>query len=139
MKKKNEEFVQFCYDDKPAEVKDALDKGQDPNCTDEFGNTGLMRAVPKSQAVMEIILQHPQFIAIANCDGLTAFHIAASIGNYIAIKMLARKPELLLNSMTNWNEHYERYGMTPLMLAVRTGKVDAVKEILKIPGVDLIV
>ena len=27
--------------------------------------------------------------------------------------------------------------MTPLMLAVRIGKVDAVKEILKIPGVDL--
>ena len=115
-------------------MKDALDKGQDPNCIDKLGYTGLMRAVPKSCAVMKILLQHPQLdINITDRDGLTAFHVAASSGNYIAIKMLARKPELLLNSKTNnsdWNKLYEIDGLSPLMLAVRHGKVDAVKEIL---------
>ena len=92
MIEKNEEFIQFCRDDKATEVKDALDKGQDPNCTDKRGNTGLIEAVYRSKLVMTILLQHPQLdINIANEHGLTALHYAASIGNYIAIKMLGKK------------------------------------------------
>ena len=63
--------------------------------------------------------------------GDTALHVAGYSGNLWAVKKLVSDPRIkTLNSRNN-------DGQTPLIGAVRMGDVDCVRELVKIPGVDL--
>ena len=63
--------------------------------------------------------------------GCTPLHISCYQNNVEIIQLLCRHP-----SMTSLNTR-DVSGNSPIMLAVQLGKVDAVKELLKIRGVDL--
>ena len=88
--------------------------------------------IDKDNAIVELLLKQPKLdINSVNKIGDTALHVAGFSGNLWAVKKLVSDPRIkTLNSRNN-------DGQTPLIGAVRMGDVDCVRELVKIPGVDL--
>lgn len=127
-------FMTCCRDGEVEEAKQALVDGQDPNERDlDDGCTGLMLAVHNEHNdIVELLLKQPELdINSVEKIGDTALHVAGYSGNLWAVKKLVSDPRIkTLNSRNN-------DGQTPLIGAVRMGDVDCVRELVKIPGVDL--
>ena len=123
---------QLCRDGKLEEVRRALARGDDVNSKGEFNTTGLMLAVWKNHnPVVRLLLEQP---AVAlNCieTGKTALHYAAVGDNVEGVQMLLADPRL--NNVNPKNI----CGQTPVMFAMDCQKVNALRELVNHPSVDL--
>ena len=82
--------------------------------------------------VVKELLHHPS-VAINSSDvcGNTAIHAASVTGNVIGLRMLLGDPRLTSVNARN------QLGRTPLMVAVREGSLECVRELVRVEGVDL--
>ena len=82
---------------------------------------------------MKLLLEQPT-VDLNYSDGgygLTALHLAATVDNVEAVRMLLADPRL-----TTANR-YERCGQTPVMMAMDGNNMDALRELVAHPSVDL--
>ena len=113
-------------------VRRALARGEDVNSKDEFDRTGLVLAVlHKRNSVVRLLLEQPT-VAL-NCieTGKTALHYAAVGDNVEGVQMLLADPRL------NTVNPKDKWGMTPVMVAMFWKKVNALRELVNHPSVDL--
>ena len=123
---------QLCRDGKLEEVRRALARGDDVNNKGEFNTTGLMLAVWKNHnPVVRLLLEQP--VVALNCieTGKTALHYAAVGDNVEGVRMLLADPRL------NTHNHKNKYGWTPAMTAFVYKKVNALRELVAHPSVNL--
>ena len=115
------------------EVRRALAKGEDVNSKDENNRTGLMYAVWKNHnPVVRLLLEQPT--VDLNCidqTGGTALHFAADGDNVEGVQLLLADPRL------NTVNPKDKWGMTPVMVAMFWKKVNALRELVNHPSVDL--
>ena len=114
-------------------VRRALARGEDVNSKDEFDRTGLVLAVlHKRNSVVRLLLEQPT--VDLNCKGKndrTALHCAAVGDNVEGVRMLLADPRL------NTVNHKDRWGRTPGMAAMKWKSVNALRELVNHPSVDL--
>ena len=114
-------------------VKTALKKGEDVNSTDEDMKTGLMwTMIGQHNSVARLLLEQPT--VDLNCtdkDGRTALHHAAMIDNVEGVQLLLADPRL-----TNVNQ-VDKYGLTPVMAAMNNNRMNALRELVSHPSIDL--
>ena len=124
---------QLCRDGKLDEVRRALARGEDVNSKNERNRTGLMLAVVhKRNSVVRLLLEQPTLDL--NCigqSGKTALHYAANGDNVEGVRMLLADPRL------NTVNLKDKWGMTPVMVAMFWKKVNALRELVNHPSVDL--
>ena len=114
------------------EVRRALAKGEDVNSKDENNRTGLMYAVWKNHnPVVRLLLEQPT-VAL-NCieTGKTALHYAAVGDNVEGVQLLLADPRL------NTVNPKDKWGRTPVMVAMELKKVNPLRELVNHPSVDL--
>jgi ankyrin repeat protein len=136
-----------------AEVATLLDRGLDVNTSDKEGNTLLMLAGRYGHPdLVRLILSRRADVARRNRYGDSALMMASLKGDLAAVKVLVDAGAEF--KATGWNAlHYAAFGgaadvvsyliskgadknavapngYTPLMLAVRDGRVDAAKALL---------
>ena len=127
---------ELCMQGELAEVRAALSRGEDVNSKNNFNQTGLMLAVmiPNRNSIVRLLLEQPTTdLNCSNLKGNTALHCAVSVtpDNVEAVKLL-----LADSRLTNVNQKNTR-GITPAMAAVILRKVDALRELVAHPSVDL--
>ena len=113
-------------------VRRALARGEDVNSKDEFDRTGLVLAVlHKRNSVVRLLLEQPT-VAL-NCieTGKTALHYAAVGDNVEGVQLLLADPRL------NTVNPKDKWGMTPVMVAMIWKKANALRELVNHPSVDL--
>ena len=127
------DFVKLCKDGRLEEVRAALAMGQDVNSRDGHNHTGLMLALYRGHnSVVELLLSQPSLdVNTSNSGGNTALHWATS--NVTGLRLLLAHPRLNSINARGW----PRSGETPLMRAVGCGSVEAVRELVRVEGVDL--
>ena len=115
------------------EVRRALAKGEDVNSKDENNRTGLMYAVWKNHnPVVRLLLEQPTVdLNCINIHGCTALHWAAGADNAEGVRLLLADPRL------NTVNHKDRWGRTPVMAAMKWKSVNALRELVNHPSVDL--
>ena len=115
------------------EVRRALAKGEDVNSKDEHNRTGLMYAVWKNHnPVVRLLLEQPTVdLNCTNQNGTTALHYAVDDDNVEGVRMLLADPRL------NTVNHKDRWGRTPVMAAMKWKSVNALRELVNHPSVDL--
>ena len=115
------------------EVRSALAKGEDVNSKDEHNRTGLMYAVWKNHnPVVRLLLEQPTVdLNCTNQNGTTALHYAVDDDNVEGVRMLLADPRL------NTVNHKNMWGQTPVMFAMDCQKVNALRELVNHPSVDL--
>ena len=85
------------------------------NEKDSEGSTPLHRAVRNMHKEMiEFLLNMGADVDVAEADGVTALHVAASLGNVDCIYLLAGVSKANVNAMT------QTHGKTPLDIAVKS-------------------
>ena len=121
-----------------AEVRKAIARGEDVNekfWTGVGKKTGLMLAVEcKHNSIVKLLLEQPTLdLNLTDRDGWTALHFAASHDNVAAVKLLLADPRL------NTHNHKDimSTGYTPVMTAMVNKNVDALRELVAHPRVDL--
>ena len=142
--------------DNDRTVRDVLARGLDPNVHEpERGETGLIVAMRyDANNVLKELLKHPRIdLEQASANGTTALMMAAFKQNKVAVNALIAKGAQVnrkgwtplhfaatagdLDIMTTLLERYAYIdapsptGFTPLMLAAREGKEDAVQLLLR--------
>ena len=121
----------LCEQGNLAGVRAALARGEDVNSKDADNRTGLMCALmQKHNSIVRLLLEQPTLDL--NCSsgvGRTALHWA--FNNVEAVRMLLADPRL-----TTAN-HYDTYGRTPVMAAMFLNNMDALRELVAHPSVDL--
>jgi len=140
-----ENFVAACNGIDVDGVKAAVDAGVDVNAENSQGFTGLHRAcgtnivAPEKEAMVELLLKHPEIDLNKPSSGrcnrsssrnCTPLHSACVRGRIATMRKLIQDPR-----MTSINTK-STYG-TPIMVAVDQRKAEAVREMLKVEGVDL--
>ena len=126
-------FWQLCDNGDLEAVRAAIARGEDVNAGDDQSVTGLMWAlVMEHNSVVKVLLQQPSLdINSIASNGNTAIHWSCSCGNMTGLRMLLGDPRL---SSVNTGC---KSGFTPLMVAVLKGKVEFVRELMRVEGVDL--
>ena len=128
------ELMSFIRSGEVEHVRQALMNGQDPNIKDEDDMTPLMLAVWKEEnTIMELLLEQKEIdINSVDNNGETALHYACFYANNPwAVKILGSDPRMkTLNTK-------DTDGLSPILRAIRAGNADCVRELVKIPGVDL--
>ena len=109
-----------------------ISKGADVNAVDEAGQTVIMRAckIPSTHgaAVLEALLNAKADPNIKTDIGLTALHLAASVGNVDGIRVLIRHGvDIYLPGPA---------GLTPMGIASGNGHIEAVKCLIDL-GADI--
>lgn len=133
-----------------------LDSGADPNIQDSFGRTPLIIAAAYSSVdVIKLLLSHSVDVNLQCLRGLTALHMVARSGDHEMIQHLISRGALI--QMNFWHESplhdaaFEGHeqvietlvsqgaqkeartsqGLTPFLLAVSSGKIEAVRTFLR--------
>ena len=112
-----------------------MERGEDVNGTDpRHGRTGLMLAVGHDhQDIVDYLLQLPGLhVNCQETNGWTALHGACYLDNTRVVRLLVSHP-----GMDSWNTRDRLGGSCPLMLAVRNGSIDCVRELVRVGEVDL--
>ena len=114
-------------------VRRALARGEDVNSKDEFDRTGLVLAVlHKRNSVVRLLLEQPTVdLNCTNQNGTTALHYAVDDDNVEGVRMLLADPRL------NTVNHKDKWGRTPGMAAMKWKSVNALRELVNHPSVDL--
>ena len=129
---------ELCYDGKLAGVRAALARGEDINFKDiskKNGSdiTGLMCAVILNHnSIVRLLLEQPTLDL--NCSdgvGRTALHRAVRCGNVEAVRML------LADARLNIANHKDSDGNTPVMAAMAWHSLNALRELVAHPSIDL--
>ena len=124
---------ELCLEGELTEVRAALARGEDVNCKDKNNRTGLMLAVTNDHnSIVRLLLEQPT--ADLNCtdvDEDTALHSAATHDNVEAVRLLLADPRL-----TTAN-HKNNYRCTPAMVAIDSENLNALRELVAHPSVDL--
>ena len=115
-------------------VKEALQRGGDPNKISEIGRTALHAAASKGhQEVVAVLLEHPGVdpnVVTLDTDW-SSLHLAVSGGHYKVVARLLQQPGIEVNLPDN-------YGRTPLhFAAVRGTSPEIVELLLKQPGINI--
>ena len=119
---------------KLAKVREAIDRGGDVNEKNFTGSTGLMLAMQyKHNSIVKLLLEQPMLdLNLTDSWGETALHIAVFNDNVEGVKLLLADPRL------NTHNHKEKMlGYTPVMTAMVNKNVDALRELVAHPSVDL--
>ena len=128
---------QLCQQGDLEGVKAALARGENVNGVDGLNQTGLMLALERGHNSVVHELLHESTIAVNNCNSRcdTALHFASASDNVTGLRMLlgAQAPGPRLTSVQT--QGY--LGHTPLMRAVMVGKMECVRELVSVEGVDL--
>ena len=134
-----------CKLGKVAEVREALARGEDVNGKDKDNQTGLMWAAEnKHNSIVRLLLEQPTLdLNCTDVIGVTALHKAAKYDfhtalqraeywdNSEAVRLLLADPRL---STAN---HKSKHGHTPAMRAIFSKNVNALRELVTHPSVDL--
>ena len=115
-------------------VKAALKKGEDVNSIDKDMKTGLMWTMMNqhNSPLASLLLEQPT--VDLNCidnRGMTALHYAAMLDNVEGVQLLLADPRL-----TNVNQ-VDKYGLTPVMAAMNNNRMNALRELVSHPSIDL--
>ena len=114
-------------------VKTALKKGEDVNSTDEDMKTGLMwTMIGQHNSVARLLLEQPT--VDLNCidnSGMTALHYAAMIDNVEGVQLLLADPRLTTPNLK------DKVGFTPVIAAMRNNRINALRELVAHPSIDL--
>ena len=112
-------------------VRAALTRGEDVNSKDVRGWTPLMRAVRlKKNSIVRLLLEQPALdLNLADNNGWTALHYAV-FKDMEGVRLLLADPRLDPNQKNN-------DGHAPVMNAMFFCKVDALRELVAHPSVDL--
>ena len=115
----------------------ALARGEDVNDYQNQKNRGvissLMVAVGnRHNSIVRLLLEQPTvYLNCTDSFGKTALHHAARSDNAEAVQLLLNDPRL------NTANHKSTIGDTPVMLAMKWKKVNALRELAAHPSVDL--
>ena len=112
-------------------LREAIDRGEDVNDTSFDNDTGLMWAVKdKHNSIVRLLLEQPTLdLNCTDVDGYTALHWA--FDNVEAVQLLLADPRL---STAN---HKSNEGYTPVMDAILWKNLNALRELVAHPSVDL--
>ena len=123
----------MCYTGELAEVRRAIDRGEDVNDKNFSDRTGLMLAVAyKHNSIVKLLLEQSTLdLNSTNTYGKTALHFAAIYDNVEGARLLLADPRL------NTRNHKDEDGWTPVMTAIFYKNVDALRELVAHPRVDL--
>ena len=126
-------FHELCATGGLEGVRALLAQGEDINAGNEDDWTGLMIALfNRHNSVVELLLQQAsQDINRSDNYGTTAIHYASASDNVTGLRMLLGDPRLTSVNARN------QLGRTPLMVAVREGSLECVRELVRVEGVDL--
>eukprot|EP00045_Choanoeca_perplexa_P015108 m.182862 g.182862 ORF g.182862 m.182862 type:complete len:948 (+) comp16890_c0_seq2:695-3538(+) len=117
--------------DNLADLTFALTRGQDANATDSNYRTALhhtsLHMTARTQAA-RLLLQHGANPNIADCDGMTPTHLAAS-NDHLELLELLHSYGADINAKN-------RLGLTPLMLAASRGYDHVVQLLLSAQSID---
>ena len=121
----------LCQFGKLAEVREVLARGEDVNSKNNENKTGLIWAVKdKHNAIVRLLLEQPTLdLNCTDVDGYTALHWA--FDNVEAVQLLLADPRL---STAN---HKSNEGYTPVMCAILWRNLNALRELVAHPSVDL--
>ena len=124
---------QLCFKGNLVGVRAALARGEDVNSRDADDNTGLMYAISRGHnEIVKFLVEQPT--VDLNCtsrEGNTALHIAADVDNVEVVRML------LDDARLNTANHKNNDGDTPVMTAMITHSLNALRELVAHPSVDL--
>lgn len=133
---KNYEMIEFLLRSIPASAR--VSNGDIfIDSRDQEGASALMEAV-KAQDVkaVRLILKHNPSFDVAEYESKEkAIHLAASTGNVAVMKEILNA-KLKLGMPLGLEERTEKVGLAPLHLAVKEGKMDMVKYLVKL-GADV--
>ena len=126
-------LVDLCWQGDLERVRAALGRGEGVNSVSGGGWTGLMYAVRnKHNSLVQLLLQQPGIDV--NCRdrwGQTALHYSVTGDNPEGLRLLLAHPGMgSINTRDN-------DGDTPLMAAIRRGRLSCVIELVRVSGVDL--
>ena len=97
------------------------------NEKDSEGSTPLHRAVRSMhEELIEFLLHMGADVGVAEADGVTALHVAASLGNVDCLNLLVGAFKADVNAMT------ETHGKTPLDIAVKSECMTTICTLLKL-------
>ena len=117
-------------------VKEALQRGGDPNKISEIGRTALHAAASKGhQEVVAVLLEHPGVdpnVVTLDTDW-SSLHLAVSVAIFGAcpdmVEILLKQPGININARDRWGE-------TALHLAARFDREEILRLLLDQPGID---
>ena len=113
-------------------MKKALARGEDVNGRG-YNRTGLMWAVQlKHNSVVRLLLEQPTVdLNCTNSNDSTALHLAAADDNVEGVRLL------LNDSRFSTANHQNNKGETAVMVAVLHNELNALRELVAHPSVDL--
>merc|ERR1712130_5418 len=126
-------FLDACLNGEETKVNGAIALGVDVNTKDTGGRTGLIWAISNEhENVVDILLAYPN-IDINGKDNSGGFPLlfAADWGLTLVVTKLGRMPAL-----RGFNDQGSS-GKTPLSLATYYGHLSTVRELLKLPGINV--
>ena len=128
----NERLLAACIAGDVTTVRSCLSAGADVNTRDDDDDTPLYLAIGCNhpQVVTELVSRQDIDLAVVDCDGYTALHLACAWDMSAIIPILGGRMAIhMLNIKDN-------IGDTALMVAVEKGHLSSVEEMAKLEGVD---
>jgi len=125
-----EDFVEACKSGNMMMVVLAVNQEVDLNYRDGWGlRTAIINNQPR---VWKYLLAQKNLdVNAANDSGMSPLHIACGFNIFEAVSDLLKHPDIIVNKRST------QMGNTPVMVAVKHGKKEAFKDIVKDKRVDL--
>lgn len=117
-------LMKACWEGQQEIAAYLLDSGANVNAADEMGQTALVNAVTQgSTEIAEMLIKHGANVNLKDFRQFTPVMLAASAGDERMVEALARAKADL---------NAEAYGLTPLVFAMTSKKVEVVKLLVKL-------